>query len=257
MKRYGLTAVLLIRDENEFLPEWLAWHTGIGIEHFYIYDDSRESSVRDVLGDYAPLCTVRDATRYHYHLQFEAYLDALRRFGHETEWMAFIDTDEFIHSVDGTPVTGILDTMPDSAAAVLCPWIIYNANGQIEKGPGPVRERFTQAVPWPWVGKMPNWKSIVRPAFVASMAAHSPIKMADGAVLVDAYGKTVEDKYGLPADKLEVDHYYTKSYEEWLDRLPKGSCDPFAARKMEWFETLNPGLLDSAGLKVGEQPEIT
>lgn len=253
MKQYVLTAVLLIKDENEYLPEWLVWHTGIGIEHFYIYDDSRESSVRDVLGDYAPLCTVRDATRYHYHLQFEAYLDALRRFGGENEWMAFIDTDEFLRSVDGTPIVSILHTMPDNAAAVLCPWIVYNANGQIKKKPGPVRERFTQAVPW--LEKMPCWKSIVRPALVASMTAHSPIKISDGTVLVDAYGRAVEDKYALPADKLVVDHYYTKSYEEWLDRLPKGSCDPFASRKMEWFEVLNPGLLDSAGLKLGERPE--
>ena len=172
-------------------------------------------------------------------------MDALRRFGGETEWMAFIDTDEFIRSVDETPVTGILDAMPDNAAAVLCPWIIYNANGQIAKEPGPVRERFTKTVPWPWVGRMPDWKSIARPAFVTSMSAHTPVKMADGAVLVDAYGRIVEDKPALPADRLVVDHYYTKSYEEWLARLPKGSCDPFSARRMEWFETLNPDMAEA------------
>lgn len=249
-----LSTALLVRDENEYLPEWLEWHANHGVEHFYIYDDSRESSIFDALGEYAPMCTVRDAKRYQYHLQFEAYLDALRRFGHKTEWMAFIDTDEFLRSVDGTPITGVLDTMPDNTAAVLCPWVIYNANGQLTKTHGPVRERFTSSVPWPWIKQMPNWKSIVRPALVTSMSAHSPIQMDDGAILSDAYGKAVEDKYSLPADKLVVDHYYTKSYEEWLTRLPKGSCDPFSSRKMEWFETLNPGLLESAGLKTGESP---
>lgn len=253
--RYKLSSVLLVKDENEYLPEWLEWHAGHGVEHFYIYDDSLESSVLDVLGEYGALCTVRDATRYHFHLQFEVYIDALRRFGNETEWMAFIDTDEFIHSVDGAPVIDILDSMPDNSAAVLCPWVIHNANGNLTKKPGSVQERFTQTVKWPWIGAMPNWKSIVRPSLVTSMSAHSPIQMADGAVLSDAYGKPVKDKYDLPADKLVVDHYYTKSYEEWLTRLPKGSCDPFASRKMEWFETLNPGLLGSAGLKMGEFPK--
>lgn len=254
---YKFTSVLLIRDENEYLPEWLEWHTGRGVEHFYIYDDSRESSVLDVLGEYTDLCTVRDAKRFKYHLQFEAYVDALRRFGNETEWMAFIDTDEFIRSGDGEQVTDILDSMPDNAAAVLCPWVIYNANGQLTKTPGPVRERFTSSVLWPWIKQMPNWKSIVRPALVTSMSAHSPSKMADGAILVDANGNEVVDKYDLPADKLVVDHYYTKSYEEWLTRLPKGSCDPFAARRLEWFETLNPGLLASVGLKLRERPIMT
>lgn len=243
MKQYGLTAALLIRDENEYLPEWLAWNAAQGVEHFYLYDDSRESSVADVLGDYAPMCTVRDAKRYQYHLQFETYIDALRRFGHETEWMAFIDTDEFLRSVDETPVTGILDSMPDNAAAVLCPWVVYNANGQMAKTSAAVRERFTQPVEWPLSN--PNWKSIVRPALVQTMAAHSPIRISDGAVLVDAHGVKVEDKYDLPADKLVVDHYYTKSYEEWVERLAKGSCDPFANRKNEWFVQLNPDLAEA------------
>lgn len=241
-KKYQLAAVLLIRDENEYLPEWLAWHVAQGVEHFYIYDDSRESSVMDVLGDYAALCTVRDAKRYQYHLQFEAYIDALRRFGHETEWMAFIDTDEFLRSVDGTSITDVLNAMPASAAAVLCPWVVYNANGQTLKMSGPVRERFTQTVEWPLSN--PNWKSIVRPALVETMAAHSPLKMSDGAILVDAHGVEVEDKHSLPVDKLVVDHYYTKSYEEWVERLAKGSCDPFASRKNEWFLELNPDMTE-------------
>ena len=34
--RYKVTACLLIKDEGRYLPEWLEWHAGIGIEHFYI-----------------------------------------------------------------------------------------------------------------------------------------------------------------------------------------------------------------------------
>lgn len=247
MSKYNLAAVLLARDENEYLPEWLAWHISQGVEHFYIYDDGRESRVDEVLGEYAPYCTIRDATRYQYHLQFEAYIDALRRFGSETEWMAFIDTDEFLRSVDGTPIHQLLDGYAQNTAAVLCPWVVYNANGQMSREGGSVRERFTRTVPW--LGGMPNWKSIVRPELVQSMAAHNPIKMTDGTLLVDANGDEVEDKYDLPADKLVVDHYYTKSYEEWVDRLKKGSCDPFTSRKMEWFVQLNPDLAEAVAQK--------
>lgn len=243
MSKYNLTAVLLVRDENEYLPEWLGWHLAQGVEHFYIYDDGRESRAQEVVGEYAPYCTIRDATRYQYHLQLETYIDALRRFGNETEWMAFIDMDEFLRGVDGASISTILDETPASTAAVLCPWVVYNANGQISREPGLVRERFTQTVKWPF--RNPNWKSIVRPALVQSMAAHSPIRMTDGTLLVDANGNEVKDKYNLPADKLVVDHYYTKSYEEWIKRLKKGSCDPFASRKMEWFVELNPDLADA------------
>lgn len=254
--KYYLCATLLIRDEGEYLQEWLAWHLQQGIEHFYIYDDSRETPIFNFLGEFSSYCTVRDATRYRYHLQLESYVDAIRRFGKETEWMAFIDTDEFLRATGNKPLPELLAEFPD-AAAVLAQWIVYNANGNLTKTPGLVRERFTQPVPWPFVGQMPDWKSIVRPEYVISMAAHHPSRLKDGTVMVDTNGTQREyDFSNLPGDKLVVDHYYTKSYEEWLDRLPKGSCDPFSSRKMEWFETLNPGLLDSAGLKLGERSEI-
>lgn len=252
-KSYHISAVLLIRDEGEYLPEWLEWHLGHGIEHFFIYDDSREAPIAGFLGEYAPYCTVRDATWYHYHLQLESYVDALRRFGNKTEWMAFIDTDEFLRVTDGRTLPEVLSEFP-LAAAVLVPWAVYNADGQIRKKPGLVRERFHQTVPW--LKGMPSWKSVVRPEFVISMAAHHPEKLQDGAFMVDTNGtKRDRDFSDLPADKLVVDHYYTKSYEEWLARLPKGSCDPFSSRKMEWFEALNPGLLNSAGLTTGEFPQ--
>lgn len=252
-KKYHLSAVLLIRDEGEYLPEWLAWHLKQGIGHFYIYDDSREVPAANFLGEFSAYCTIRDATRYRCHLQLESYVDAIRRFGGESGWMAFIDTDEFLRAVDGKPLPELLEAF-SGAAAVLAPWLVYNADGQIFKRPGPVRERFRRTVPW--LAGMPCWKSIVRPEQVISMAAHHPTSLRPGAFMVDTNGmKRDRDFTALPSDKLVVDHYYTKSYEEWLARLPKGSCDPFSSRKMEWFETLNPGLLASAGLTAGEFPQ--
>lgn len=255
MRRYKLSAVLLIRDEGEYLPEWLAWHLGQGVEHFYLYDDSREGPIRSYLGEYDSYCTVRDAVRYRFHLQLEAYLDALRRFGGETEWMAFLDTDEFLRVTDGGTLPGLLEELP-GPAAVLAPWVVYNADGQILKKPGSVRERFRRTVPW--LRGMPHWKSIVRPEQVISMAAHHPARLKPGAYMADTSGARRDTDFsGLPADRLVVDHYYTKSYEEWLDRLPKGSCDPFSARRMSWFEELNPGLLARAGLSLGERPDAS
>lgn len=255
MKKYYLSAVLLIRDEGEYIQEWIAWHLQQGIEHFYIYDNSLGGPISDFLGEISLYCTVRNTTRYRYHLQLESYVDAIRRFGKETEWMAFIDTDEFLRATGEKPLPELLKDFSD-AAAILVPWVIYNANGHITKEPGLVRERFSNVVSWPWIGKMPNWKSIVHPEQVISMTAHHPDKLRDGSVIVDTNGAQRDHNFtNLPHDKLVVDHYYTKSYEEWLSRLPKGSCDPFSSRKIEWFETLNPGLLESAGITLGEFPQ--
>ncbi len=36
--KYYCSICLIIRDESEYLQEWLEWHVASGVEHFYIYD---------------------------------------------------------------------------------------------------------------------------------------------------------------------------------------------------------------------------
>ncbi len=43
-------------------------------------------------------------------------------------------------------------------------------------------------------------------------------------------------------DLICVDHYYTKSYEEWLEKLKRGSCDSNFFRKYEHFFMYNPDM---------------
>lgn len=37
-QKFNYSICLIIRDENEYLKEWLEWHINQGVEHFYIYD---------------------------------------------------------------------------------------------------------------------------------------------------------------------------------------------------------------------------
>ena len=52
----------------------------------------------------------------------------------------------------------------------------------------------------------------------------------------------LRQRYDCPLDKIVIDHYYTKSYEEWCEKLSKGSCCPLTTREMEEFYILNPDL---------------
>lgn len=45
--KYYCSVCLIIRDENEYLEEWLKWHIGQGVEHFYIYDHGSRNPVKD------------------------------------------------------------------------------------------------------------------------------------------------------------------------------------------------------------------
>lgn len=48
----------------------------------------------------------------------------------------------------------------------------------------------------------------------------------------------------LTTDKICIDHYYTKSYEEWMKKISRGTCDPYFCRKYQEFFKHNPDLED-------------
>lgn len=243
-KTYTVTACLLTKDENQYLSEWLEWHFGIGIEHVYIYDNGSKIPVSESIPEaYRDAVTVVDFPPPREHTQAEAYADCLKQFGGETEWMAFLDTDEFLRSVDGTDIQTCLAEYSE-ADAVLAKWLVYNADGQMENDGRPVRERFHKIVAYPC--ELPQCKSIVRAGRVAVMGAHGPIATRHSLWVVNENHERVRQGGGeLPAEKIVVDHYFTRSYAEWKEKMARGSCDPRYARENEWFLRMNPELAEA------------
>lgn len=61
--------------------------------------------------------------------------------------------------------------------------------------------------------------------------------------------KTVVPKYSLtlcnPSHELiSVDHFYTKSYEEWVEKMNRGSAHSNFSRRYDEFFLLNPDMRD-------------
>ena len=75
-----ISVCLLIRDENEYLEEWLNWHRNIGIEHFYIYDNMSRIPISETIQDCSDVTIIRWDHSYT-AMQIEVYTDCLYRFG--------------------------------------------------------------------------------------------------------------------------------------------------------------------------------
>lgn len=240
-----LAICLIIKDEGEYLSEWLKWHTDCGVERFYIYDNgSRRPVSDDIPKVYLPQCEVIPFGGYHKRAQVDAYKDCLDRHRFDTEWIGFIDTDEFIRVVSGTDLRTFLSDYND-VDAIAIPWVVYNANGHIHKDLScPVRERFTKAVEYP--RQLPQCKCIVRPRSINIMDAHGPIQTGGQIRIVNEDRVPVSTPLdnNITGDKIVVDHYFTRSYEEWVEKMERGSCDPYSYRPNSWFSYLNPDMKD-------------
>ena len=237
---------LLAKDENDYINEWLEWHLNLGFERVFIYDnESTIPIIESISKDYINYCDIINWTTNDYkkHMQVEAYADCLKKHKHDTKWLAFIDADEFIRLITATNINDFLKDY-ENYMGIYIEWLTYNANGLIKKDVSiPVRERFTQLTDYTLIHNT-RGKSIVQPSKVNGMTAHFPITSYNKSTMVDSDFNKVDlrQRYDCPLDKIVIDHYYTKSYEEWCEKLSKGSCCPLTTREMEEFYILNPDL---------------
>jgi hypothetical protein len=243
MHPYFNTAIcLLIKDENDYINEWLDWHINIGFQHFYIYDNGSKIPIEESVNDrYKSYCTFIDFSGDHKNTQLDCYTNALENYGGRVNWLAFIDTDEFVRTVNGENINDFLLNYEEHDGLYVR-WIIYNANGLYEKDPRPQRERFTTISPRH--PTKPCGKSIIKPSKIKWMGTHFPTGIIGRCDMVDSNGvymRTALSDFS-PNDKIVIDHYFTRSYEEWLEKARRGSCDPRCDRKYDEFYLFNPDM---------------
>lgn len=244
--KYNTSVCLLIKDENDYINEWLKWHISIGFDHFFIYDNRSKVPIEETVDTmYRSYCTFIDYSSGYNCLQVDCYNHALKNFGSETKWMAFIDTDEFIRVTDGQNINEFLRDY-ETHDGLYVRWILYNANGLRHKDTRPQRERFTQQVPYE--RQLPCGKSIIQPAKVKTMGTHFPCGTMGQYDMVDSDGNYLRvggiRKFS-PNDKIVIDHYFTRSLEEWHEKAARGSCDPRVYRNYDEFYLYNPDMIES------------
>ena len=245
--RYYCSACLIIRDENEYLEEWLRWHIGQGVEHFYIYDHGSKQPVREFLKTLekgiAEKVTLTEWKGHHTDAQPDAYNDCLKRRRGESRWIAFIDTDEQIRVKTGQTLPEFLKDYEDYAG-LFAVWITYGANGRVKKTEGTLRERFTRKSNVNEFARRAG-KLIAQVKYTDDMYIHNG-KAAEGFQIVDEHDNSIRN-YALMSeqattDLICVDHYYTKSYEEWVRKIKRGSGHAKFSRKYKDFFEFNPDL---------------
>ena len=239
---FNSAVCLLIKDENDYVNEWLSWHIRIGFEHFYIYDNGSKIPIStSVDSAYAPYCTFIDFSGEHVNTQLDCYNDALTKYGDRTKWLAFIDTDEFIRIIEGENINDFLARY-EAHDGLYVRWVVYGANGLVKKDSRPQRERFTKVSPC--IPLKPFGKSIIQPSRVRDMGTHFPTGKIGQYDMVDGneqWMKTACSEFSK-GDKIVIDHYFTRSYEEWLEKAARGSCDPRCPRKYDEFYQFNPDM---------------
>lgn len=97
--KYTASIMACARWETQYITEWLLYHRSIGFDHVYLYCNDDDPA--DLYGEILPFCSGEApfVTFHHFPYQgqqFYMMMHGLRHHGVETEWVAFLDIDEFL-----------------------------------------------------------------------------------------------------------------------------------------------------------------
>jgi len=232
--KYYLSAALTIRTKwFDSLKEWFLWNKFIGVEHFYIVDNNKDKPLKDFFKNFSDQITFIDDINTDESIpQRELFQIIYNRHRGESHWMAFIDDDEYIMSLQDLTFVNFLKSNEDQRGVELTsrffgPHGYHKHEGLKCHENNLILDRY-----WLYESK-PIVKSIVNSKIVSSLAEGcGPHRLVPSGV-IDCFGNDVEpiedtvvsSKWGI-TDKIVnnqgaihnprfiINHYGLKSLEE-------------------------------------------
>lgn len=205
----------MIKDEQNYLKEWIEYHLNIGISCIYLYEDdiNNSSSHANICKEYQNVyldkftnMVVLNGRKV--NKQCELWNAFISKYRNDIDYVAFIDIDEFIAFGNGYSLNDLIEDC-DKRGATILPWKCYGANGLEDNLDYRVVETFTKEAADFFD---PNaYKSFAKlkgsqnKEYMLNHHLHSSLVGLENS-------KTNLGKYYLK-------HYITKSFKEYYDKL--------------------------------------
>ena len=247
---YKLSIVLIVKNDGCYIKEWIEFHRAMGVEHIYLYDNNSSDELCSILEEY-----IREGF-VEYQLwkgtQCDAYDDATSKYKNETKYMAFIDSDEFLFSLENKNLVYTIDNIVESyenlhfkflemhCGGIGVNWRMYGTSKHKYKPVGGVIENYVYRAPDGFCENV-HIKSVVNPRTVLKCGIHH-MEYFPGFQCISENGSAIVEPFfrDSKCEKLRINHYYTKSEEEFWRKINRGWIDrPVITYKKNIMEIYN------------------
>ena len=220
-----LSICAILKDEAPYLIEWLEFHQIVGVERFYLYDNGSSDHAKDLVESYIKSGVVVWHEWPIMQGQLPAYKHCLQNYQEETEWVAFIDLDEFLFPTEDDDLRKVLEDYRDYPAVVVN-WLVFGSSGHQVRPEGLQIENFTKRAVDEWETNK-HIKSIVCPKnAICPQEPHSFIYL-------DNQLAVTENKQSLfgpwsethSVKRLRINHYTIRSLQEYQEKINRGIAD--------------------------------
>jgi len=235
IKNQNLAICCIVKDENAYLAEWVDYHLKIGVEHFYIYDNGSKFSIAETLNQLGAT-SISTVTRISGKAkQVKAYGHCLKKWGKYSKWIAFIDTDEFIVPKSSQGDLPLFLSDYESFGGLGINWQVFGSNGHLKRTHESQLTSFTmRATEGFHVNK--HIKCIVQPQYVRAVAnSHSFLFKEDKFCVNENFERLTGEFSEVSVKKIQLNHYYCRSLEEYQDKIKRGLGDTGRKRSIDEF----------------------
>ena len=208
--------VTIAKYEERYLAEWLQYHSLLGFDNFYIYDNSSNNQLMNFATDKIKIIYYPGRVK-----QIEAYNDFIQNFSNEIDYVIALDIDEFLVIHNGLTLQNFIKKYVLSSG-VCINWRFFGANGHKYFKDQSVLERFTMRQP----DFDRNVKTLVKTeALLRYSNPHCPDLITVGQI-TDLLGNPINlndpvsevDTIGIA----QINHYFCKSWQEFNWKINRG-----------------------------------
>lgn len=254
--KYTVSICAIFKNEARYLREWIEYHRIVGVQHFYLYNNFSEDDFITILTPYINAGLVTLIEWPYAQSQMEAYKDCIDKYACESQWLGFIDLDEFVVPIQYDTIYDFLKTKR-KRGSILIHWKCFGSAGKRDRDlSNLVIEDFNEC----WekhsdVGKcFYNTRYKVLSDNVKNSVLHHflwteyegkqflPVNVFDNVCFP---GMPVGGGKAFP---IQINHYVTKSYSEYQNKM-RGTDVYFRenphTEQAFWFHDEKSGSIDT------------
>jgi len=214
--------VCIAKNEDKYIDEWIRYNFKLGFNSIYIYANDWEFSYDH------PNVTIFNISGI--QQQVPAYNHFIHQFNWKYDWAAFFDVDEFLVLKKHKNIQELLSDYADHPALGIN-WYFFGSNGHEKVSDDhSVLNRFTkrQSVPNKHI------KTIAKLPCSHMVDVHN-LMHCDW---VDTNKNPHSGPFNedLVTDVAHINHYFTKSKEEFINKVNRGRADTHYKRDMSEYD---------------------
>ena len=262
----------VIKNEHEYLDEWIKYHLDLGIDHIFIFEDIDSDSHKEIAEKYLnkvsvscissilnddvlKIVTVLKQTKESnpQHIYFRNGLTYLKNLN-EYDWCFVIDVDEYVTLENESFSLKDIMSVYDDYDAVVIQWKCYGANGLIEK-PDYSKKGIVEVYTKEMSGHIPIKKPfLTKVCYNLKTYKDSSFGHIHQSSDMCNWCKTdfTKNRETVVYKNIYLRHYLTKSWEEYVWKIKTRGYFWGKTRNIDFFFSINSDMSDKKEQLINE-----